>query len=266
MIAYLIYGVFALGAAGIYFLMPRGGDSKSRIGMFFGLGGLALLIGVLVANVAPQAGDAFLYLFGAIALVAAVRVITHPVPIYSALYFILVVVAVAALLVLLAAEFTAIALVTVYAGAILVTYLFVIMLSQQDEAPAYDTRAREPFMAVLTSFFLMAVIAGHAGDLVPPRNEGAVKVQYSDASDDEAQVTPAAYGEVGETESKRPGNTRAIGFAILTQYVVALELAGILLLVSMVGAIAVSRKRVSFEGPMPEQQPIGQAGKEVKPF
>lgn len=261
-IAYLVYGVFALGAAGIYFLMPRGAESKARIGSFFGLGGLALLIGLLVANLSPQSGDIFIYLFGAIALVAAARVITHPVPIYSALYFILVVVAVAALLVLQNAEFTAIALVTVYAGAILVTYLFVIMLAQQDESPVYDTRAREPFMAVVTSFFLMAAVAGHAGELAAPKDAGAVKVGRS------VQVTAGKSVRVNEstTADTERGNTRAIGFAILTQYVVALELAGILLLVSMVGAIAVSRKRVSFEGPMPEQKPIGQIGKEVKPF
>ena len=58
---------------------------------------------------------------------SAIRVITHPHPVYAALYFILTIIAMAGLILLLSAEFMAFAVIIVYAGAILVTYLFVIM-------------------------------------------------------------------------------------------------------------------------------------------
>jgi NADH-quinone oxidoreductase subunit J len=90
--------------------------------------------------------------FATVALLAAGRVVTHPVPTYSALYFALVVLSVAVLLVMQRAEFLAVALVIIYAGAILVTYAFVIMLAQQSGAAATDAQAREPMLAILVSF------------------------------------------------------------------------------------------------------------------
>jgi NADH-quinone oxidoreductase subunit J len=209
------------------------------------------LVVVLAARVVvPDATSFYFYLFASIAVVAAVRVVTHPRPIYSALYFVLVVLAVAALLVLQGAEFLAIALVIIYAGAILVTYLFVIMLAQQGGSPLYDRNAREPFLAVLAGFVLMAAIAGHAGAL--PQTAVTPVIEAQSMIETSANTTP-------------PGHTAEVGLMIMTQYVVVLEIAGVLLLVSMIGAIALSRKKV----PVPERgrsQPLGQIGREVEPY
>ncbi|MHC5109654.1 MAG: NADH-quinone oxidoreductase subunit J family protein [Planctomycetota bacterium] len=254
-VAYLIYFAFALLAGGTYFLLPRAVESRTRVGLFFSIAGIAMLIGVMIAHLPPDPGNVFFFLFATIAVVGAARVITHPVPVYSALYFVLVVVAVAAVLVLQGAEFTAMALIIVYAGAILVTYLFVIMLAQQEGAPIYDRNAREPFMAVLASFILMGAIAGKSDDLVTVDQPAAVTAA---STVEEAATT--------RTTSSGIGNTRAMGNVVMTKYVVALELASVLLLISMVGAIAMSRKRVTTDGPFPERRPLGQIGKEVKPF
>ncbi|GAF80706.1 unnamed protein product, partial [marine sediment metagenome] len=162
----LIYMVFALGGAAIYFLLPRGDRPKVVVGAILGIGALvAWLVVLAVSLVLPYPTTGYFYLFATIAVAAAARVITHPQPVYSAVYFVLVVVAVAALLVLLKAEFLAVALIIIYAGAILVTYLFVIMLARQGGSPTYDRRAREPFLAVLVGFALMATIAGQAGEI-----------------------------------------------------------------------------------------------------
>jgi NADH:ubiquinone oxidoreductase subunit 6 (subunit J) len=101
-------------------------------------------------------GRAFFIIFAAIAVVAAVRVVTHPRPIYSALYFVLVVLAVTGLCVLATATFLAAALVIVYGGAILVVYLFVIMLAQQGGMAPYDATSREPLAAVTLAFLIAA--------------------------------------------------------------------------------------------------------------
>jgi NADH-quinone oxidoreductase subunit J len=250
---YILYLVFALGAAGLYFLLPRTGASKTAIGTTLGVSALVGLFVVFGAHGSPERTYGFyFYLFAATAILAAARVITHPKPVYSAIYFVAVVIAVPALLLLQDAEFLAVALVIIYAGAILVTYLFVIMLAQQPGSPIYDRRTREPFLAVVVGFVLMAMIAGRAGEL-PAR--AAEKAILADGG-----RNPAS------TASQFTGNTMAIGAAVTTKYVVALELAGILLLISMVGAIALSRKRITSEIIRSPHRTLGRIGKEVEPF
>jgi len=159
---------------------------------------------------------------------------------------------VAALLVLQDAEFLAVALILIYAGAILVTYLFVIMLAQQPGSPIYDRRTREPFLAVVVGFVLMAMIAGRAGEF-PVR--AAEKATLADGGRNPGSAAP-----------QLTGNTMAIGAVVTTKFVVALELAGVLLLISMVGAIALSRKRVTSDAIRAPHRTLGQIGKEVEPF
>jgi NADH-quinone oxidoreductase subunit J len=251
--AYWLYFVFALGGAGVYFLLPKPGRSKTPAGVIIGLLAVVALLTVLAARViAPEPGSGYYYPFATIAILAAVRVITHPRPVYSALYFVLVVVAVAAMLVLLHAEFLAVALIIVYAGAILVTYLFVIMLARQPGSPVYDRRSREPFLAVLAGFVLMAAVASQAER--SPR-------QAVDA----AQAVPAGVAEE-PTAPTTEGNTYAIGATVMTKHVVALEVAGLLLLISMIGAIAMARKKLPVEGFIAPRRPLGRIGREVEPY
>jgi NADH:ubiquinone oxidoreductase subunit 6 (subunit J) len=127
------------------------------------------------------------------------------------------------MLILMDAEFLAFALLIIYAGAILVTYVFVIMLAQQSGGPAgYDQRAREPFAGVVTGFILLAVLTTRLT-----------------AGDGQALVTPSA-----DLESAHGGVVQ-VGTQLLTHYVVGIELAGVLLLVAMVGAIAIARRRAT---------------------
>ncbi len=250
---YILYLVFALGAAGLYFVLPRTGPSKSVIGAIFGVSGLLGLFVVFgMQGSGQQSGSIYFYIFAAAAVLAAARVISHPKPVYSAIYFVAVVIAVAAMLVLQEAEFLAVALIIIYAGAILVTYLFVIMLAQQPGSPIYDRRTREPFLAVLIGIMLMAVITGRASH--PPTR---AMDSPSLADGVPAQAT---------TELLPSGNTMALGAIVTTRYVVALELAGILLLISMVGAIALSRKRIATDVIRPTPPALGRIGKEVEPF
>ena len=150
------------------------------------------------------------------------------------------------MMVLQHAEFLAVALIIIYAGAILVTYLFVIMLAQQGGSPGYDVRSREPFMAVLAGFVLMAAIAGQVDVM-----------RHPPTTVDQAVAAPTA---------PQTANSLEIGEAVMTRYGVALQIAGILLLISMVGAIGLSRKRVPIEGFVPSRPPLGQIGREVEPY
>jgi len=152
--------------------------------------------------------------------------VTHPQPVYSALYFILVILATTAILVLCGAEFLGFALAMVYAGAILVTYVFVLMLSQQSTLHSdaftqgfdYDREAREPFWAVAAGSLLAATV-------------GAVIVERD-------------WGGIEQVSVEGGENTVALGRILMTQYAISVELAAVLLMVAMIGAIAVARKHI----------------------
>jgi len=247
--SYLIYGSFAAGAIAVYLLLPRPGRSTRTAGGLLGLAALAAVLGLTADRfLAPAGVDVVFYVSATVALVAAVKMITHERPVYSALYFVLVVLAVTPLLLLQEAEFLAVALVIIYAGAIMVTYVFVIMLSQQSDQPMYDRRSSEPFVAVFAGFVTMAIVAGQLGAL-------PVSAAPSAAS------SPAASAVRDET-----ANTTLVGRVMMSDYVVAFELAGVLLLVAMIGAIAVSRKRVPSDVPVEEGPPPGAIGRQVPPF
>ena len=166
---YVFYIATVLGALAVWLIMPSKGSKHKKLGALLGLAALGGLLLFLLRQTGGVGGeqarpDIFYYVFTLIAVLAAVRMITHPRPVYAALYFVLVVLAVAGLFIVLEAEFMAFALIIIYTGAILVTYMFVIMLAQQSEASATDRRAREPLLAILVSFVLMGTIAGKVGD------------------------------------------------------------------------------------------------------
>jgi NADH-quinone oxidoreductase subunit J len=233
MAAGLLVTMLALGAIGVYLALPgpRPGRGYAALLVLMGAGA-ALLAGVMQA----AAGRDERIWFAAISILAlwgAIRVVTHRRPVYSALYFILVVVATTSLLVLAQAQFLAVALLIIYAGAILVTYVFVIMLAQQSAGAEarYDRQARDPLLGALAGFALLAVIAGQA---LSGRPVGGSTL--SDAAGDIGTVT-------------------LTGTHLLGPYAVGVEIAGVLLLAAMVGAIALARRR-------PSVPDVGGAGSE----
>lgn len=250
-----MYAVFSLGAVAVWWLLPRRDVSRARITAGVIAAALAGAVALSAAcTFAPLSNAVLFYVFAATALLAAVRVITHTKPVYSAVYFVGLVLSVAALLVLLEAEFLAAALVVIYAGAILVTYLFVIMLAQQPDSPTYDRASREPFLGVLFAFLLTGLIGGHVAG-VQGQPPGAPR------------ASTAASAPVATPTLDQPmGNSESVGVALLIRYPVALEMAGILLLVSMIGAISLSRKRVPAEAGEARARPLGEAGRAAEPF
>lgn len=252
-LVYAAYAVSALGALGVYWALPKDGR-PSRRGVVGTI--LAAAIGAFLLLLAQLLGDdaqrVYLYVLSVLALGGAVRVVTHPRPVFSAIFFILVVLSTAAMLVLVGAEFLGAALVIVYAGAILVTYVFVIMLAQQTapqsggmfaQAMHYDRDAREPMAAVLAGFVLVGTIAG-------------VIVGYD----------WKPHGEVAEATATATSNTLVIGRILMTDYAVSVELAGLLLTVAMVGAIALARKRIPHADDGAPMTVPGEIGRSVPPY
>jgi NADH-quinone oxidoreductase subunit J len=200
----------------------------------------------------------YFWIFAAIAILGSVRVVTHNQPVYSALYFVLTVFASAGLFVLLWAEFLAAALVLIYAGAILVTYVFVIMLAAE-ASPAgigagakafiaeHDRTSREPWAACTVGFALLGVllfvIFNKSVDLGAPQKWAPPMVANVPAP----LVLPAEQVAAVAAEAPRPivtGASQELGLFLFSNHILSLQIAGLLLTVAMIGAIVIARKRI----------------------
>lgn len=165
--------------------------------------------------------DVIFYFFATVLVLSALGVITARNPVYSALLLVLSFVTCAGLWLLLEAEFLAITLVLVYVGAVMVLFLFVVMMLDINL-----DRLREgfwkwfPFGAllalVLVAEITMVLMGGHFSLEEMPR--------------------PPAHAE-------DYSNTKELGRLIYTEYVYAFELAAVLLLVAMVSAIALTLRQ-----------------------
>jgi NADH-quinone oxidoreductase subunit J len=229
-----------VAGVGTVLLLPSRREASIRK-----VGGVILLAAGLIFSallVRLTAGEAkggmgpYFWIFSAIAILGAVRVITHSQPVYSALYFVLTVFASAGLFLLLWAEFMAAALVLIYAGAILVTYVFVIMLAAEASQPGaatkgfleHDQISKDPVIAAAVGFTLMGVI---------------LFVIF-----DKAQGAPAPAPESPPRNEIVAGSTQELGVFLFRQHLVNVELAGLILTVSMIGAIVIARRKVIGEG------------------
>jgi NADH-quinone oxidoreductase subunit J len=150
--------VAALGFVAVYLLLPRPRATARTWGA--AAGALALLLaGALIVRAGRFAPETVLfYSFSGIAVVAGGLLVTQSNPARAALAFALVVLSTCGLFLLLAAPFLMAATVIIYAGAIIVTFLFVIMLAQQEGLSDADQRSREPLLSALTGFVLLGAL------------------------------------------------------------------------------------------------------------
>lgn len=229
----VVLALCLLAGVGTVLLLPGRREAAVRkIGGALLLAALLLFVAILLRQAAGySAGEVYFWIFSAIAVISAIRVITHPRPVYSALYFVLTVVASAGLFVLLWAEFMAAALILIYAGAILVTYVFVIMLAAQaqsagtgleEQGAEYDLFSREPVLASAVGFVLMGLIIFLIFEKAPAAGQ---------------LPRPAAL-EAGVGVSD-------LGRYLFSSQLVNLELAGLLLTIAMVGAVIIARRPVA---------------------
>ena len=155
-------------------------------------------------------------LFGAIAVCGAIMVVTRKHPMASALYLILTLFAVAALFVLRQAHFLAAVQVIVYAGAVVVLFVFVIMLINvpEDRMPVERATTTRVLGVLAAGFFIL--------------ESAVVARRFS------MPIGPAA--EVGTVE--------AVGRALFTDYLLAFEITSVLLLAAVIGAIALAKRKI----------------------
>lgn len=174
-----------------------------------------------------DAKTGFFYLFSAVMLFAAFRVITSRNPVHAVLNLILAFSQAAAIWLMLKAEFLGIALVVVYLGAVMVLFMFVVMM--------LDIRIDR----VRQGFWKHFPIAAFVGAVVAL--EMALVLMAGFGSVDEAKPVAELLNAQGQVVTY--SNTQALGRLLYTQYLYPVEIAAILLLVAMITAIALTMRK-----------------------
>jgi len=173
------------------------------------------------------------YAFAIVLVAAALRVITARNPVHCALSLVLAFVASSGLWLLIEAEFLAVVLVLVYVGAVMVLFLFVIMMLDVNLVPLREGFIRYLPVGALVALLIVVQLALVLG----PGTFGLEQVPSPAAH-------PADYS-----------NTEALGMVLYTVYVYPFEVAAVVLLVAIVAAIALTmRRRVGLKRQSPHEQ------------
>ncbi|HHO70611.1 MAG TPA: NADH-quinone oxidoreductase subunit J [Halothiobacillus sp.] len=161
------------------------------------------------------------YVFASVAVISAIRVISVKNPVHAALFLVLTFFSTALVWVLLEAEFLGIVLLLVYVGAVMVLFLFVVMMIDVNLAPL-----REGFIRNLpVGVFVALVMVIELALILGPATFGL-------------EVYPAP-----EPAAADANNTLAIGQVLYTTFVYPFEIAAFILLVAIVAAISLTRRK-----------------------
>lgn len=153
------------------------------------------------------------YIFAIASIAGAIGVVMNRNPITSAMCLVMSFLSVAGLYLTLGATFLMAVQILVYAGAIMVLFLFVIMLLNLEQDPMEIAGVSRALGGVVGAAFLIAVITGFT-----------------------------SFKEIGG-ESITNGDAKAIGFVFANDYVFPFEAASILLLIAMIGAVVIARRK-----------------------
>ena len=215
----IIFLATLLGGAGIWLMLPRGpargrgaGAVLTAAGWDWGRGSCPL---------GNWTADGLFYLLAGVTTVAALATVTFRNPVYCAIWFGMTLTGTAGLFLFTGAEFLAVATVVVYAGAILVTFLFLLMLAQPEGDAPYDRRSWEALLAAATGATLVGILTMTLVGVFGSRPVAA------------------------RAGRSRPG--RALGRStwpdfggeLFGRHLIAVEVAGTLLLAAVVGAAVI---------------------------
>lgn len=263
----------ACAAVGIWLMLPRGAGRGRRLGMLVAAASL-----ILFAWESPRLDDVAIecvfYPLAAITVISCLASVTARNPVYTAIWFGVALLATAGLMMLQGAQFLGAATVVVYAGAILVTFLFVLMLAQPEGHAFYDRLSWQTALpkvsgaalsalcgAALIGMLVMTVSDALSGS--PATTETAavesesVESEPQDASPDTTPLNQPALMKTeavvkpADTTGQPPGreelehnilgeqHVARLGALLFSRHLIAVEVAGTLLLAALVGAVAI---------------------------
>jgi len=236
-----------LGWIAVCWLLPQQPSRSRAVGGLLGVAAMLMFGWYHLPLGGDVLRDVMFYVFAFAAVSTATLTITVRNPVYAALWFAVTTLSVCGLFLLNSAPFLATATVIVYAGAIIVTFLFVIMLAQQEGATTYDRHAYQPAAASLLAFLLLSCVLftlqdwnrGMDADEMPTLivKDPAVRQKY---------IRPPegrAGNALSRPEGDDLGSLRNVGRSLFTDYLYAVEIAGTVLLIATIGAIAIAPRR-----------------------
>jgi NADH-quinone oxidoreductase subunit J len=183
------------------------------------------------------------WVLAAVVLGAAVGTISSPSPVHAALWFAMSLLGTAGLFFLQGSQFLGVATIVVYAGAIVVTFLFVIMLAQPEGHATYDRISWGWFpkaFSVLSAAVMVGVLTMLLGGIRDQALSAAAPV-----ADPTPDVTRAGEPVVAPAKPINPvlapaEHMAGLGGYLFSRHLISVELAGTLLLAALVGAVAIA--------------------------
>ena len=257
----LLAGAVTAAAASLWLLLPRG--EESRIARWLGLVlGAAALAGFVATGqrLGSLGEDAVFLTVAMVAVVSGAATIVTRSPVYSAIWFALSLLGVAGVLLVLGAQFLGVATIVVYAGAILVMFLFVLMLAQPSGLAPYDRVSNEPLLSAVAGAVLLgllslsigrlsadpsccaapskaAAVTGASGNATPPGKP--MKPGAEATGSPQAPAADTTTTAVDAADPLAADQVARLGAELFGRHLLAVEVAGVLLLAALIGAIAV---------------------------
>jgi NADH-quinone oxidoreductase subunit J len=179
-------------------------------------------------------------ILGLVSVVSAIGMITARNAIHAAMFLVLNFLTIALFYIGLSAPFLAMVQITVYAGAIMVLFIFVIMLLGAERVSFQSTLKAQPILAFIMAGALL-VTSGFIF-LNPQTNPNQAPPTLGERGVLESQV---------EDSGEAFGTPRAVGFELYESYMLPFQIVGLLLLVAMIGAVVLSQQ----EAPVPGEEP-----------
>lgn len=219
------------GALSLWLLLPAGFKMRVRaLGVVFGLISLGLLFSRVPA-VGHLAQCSIFWFLAGTTILSAVASVTLRSPVYCAIWFAMTLLGTAGLLLIQGAQFLGIATIVVYAGAILVTFLFVLMLAQPQGQAYFDRLSWEGFLSASAGALLVGILTMTLSSyFYPPHTSDAPTLPP-------LPVTATAADLKKEILADQ--HMAHIGKQLFSRHLIAVEVAGTLLMVALVGAIAI---------------------------
>jgi len=217
-------------AGGFWLMLPGGRLGTRRLGMALNLVAFALL-GSTLPRLGSLLGDVVFFALAAVTVFAAAATVTSRSPVYSAIWFGLTLLGTAGLFLYQGAQFLGVATVVVYAGAILVTFLFVLMLAQPQGQAYYDRISWEAWLSAPAGALLIGMLTA------------VVTGIFAGAANGTGAETAAAAAEAHRAELQQgvlaDQHVAHFGAQLFSRHLIAVEAAGALLLAALVGAVAI---------------------------
>lgn len=244
-IAVIVTAVFS-GAIGFLLILPAGRREpltwKRRAS---GTLILVISLGLLTSRTTPLGywlADSIFYILATVTVISAGATVTTRKPVYAALWFGVTLLGTAGLFLFQGAQFLAVATIVVYAGAILVTYLFVLILAQPEGRAPYDRTSTEAILATAVGMILIGMLTMTIDGVI---QKVAAKKSEHEAGQMTKEPRIARLGFTTDPKLKKEiltdQHVARVGTELFARHLVAVEVAGVLLFVALVGATSLSR-------------------------